>query len=77
MTVYVRYQINGRLQRHMLGYWLEQSGIKEVDYFDGGWMDGVVESVHPHLKFENEEDATAFILVHGGICSKELPKKGK
>jgi len=61
----------------MLSYWLEQSGIKEVDYFEGGWMDNQVQSIHPHLKFETEEDATAFILVHGGTCSKELPKKGE
>jgi len=75
MTVYVRIKkLNGRQDHATLGEWLNQSGVFEVDYFEGGWVDSVLPVIAPHLKFEIEEDAVAYILAHGGEITKELPE---
>lgn len=74
MTVYVRIKkLNGRQDHANLGLWLNQSGVVEVDYFEGGWVDSILPVVAPHLKFDIEEDAMAYVLAHGGEISKTLP----
>jgi hypothetical protein len=74
MTVYVRIKkLNGRQGHAELGTWLNQSGVGEVDYFEGGWVDSIMPVVAPHLKFDIEEDAMAYVLAHGGEISNTLP----
>jgi hypothetical protein len=75
MSFYVPIALMGRGNYLWMAQWLEQSGVKEVEYFEGGWMDNEVEAIQSHLKFEREDDAIAFVLMHGGTCSTELPKK--
>lgn len=73
--IYVKIRkLNGRLDHLLLGTWLNQSGVGEVDYFEGGWTDRCLGNVHPHLKFEREDDAVAWVLTHGGEISKTLPQ---
>lgn len=75
MSVYVRIRkLNGRQDHADLGSWLNQSGVCEVDYFEGGWGDTSMNNIAPHLKFEREEDAMAWVLAHGGEISKTLPE---
>jgi hypothetical protein len=75
MSYYVKIQrLNGRIDHMKLGEWLNQSGVVEVDYHRGGWEDKEILGVHPHLKFENEPDAIAYVLANGGVVSKEVPK---
>lgn len=62
---------------YQLATWLEQSGIGEAEYFDGGWSDYNVEPLASHIMFELEEDAMAYVLTHGGAYSKTVPLKGK
>jgi len=72
--VYVKIErLNGRRDHANLGEWLNQSGLGEVDYCEGGWNDRQLGTLLPHLKFENEEDAVAFVLAHGGEISRTLP----
>jgi len=74
MTVYVRIKrLNGRQDHVVLGSWLNQSGVGEVDYYEGGWSDRQLGNVATHLKFEDEEDAIAYVLANGGAISKTLP----
>ena len=73
--VYVRIKkINNRLDHFYLGFWLNQSGVGEVDYNEGGWNDRGRGNVAPHLKFENHEDAVAYVLANGGKISKTIPE---
>jgi len=73
--IYVRIKkINGRQDHFYLGAWLNQSGVGEVDYNEGGWNDRHLGNIAPHLKFENEEDAVAYVLANGGEISKTLPE---
>jgi hypothetical protein len=73
--IYVKIKrLNGRQDHADLGTWLNQSGVGEVDYFEGGWTDRSLGNVHPHLKFERHEDAVAYVLAHGGEISKTLPQ---
>lgn len=74
MSYYVKIERLDRFDRMFLGIWLEESGVKEIDYHEGGWMDNCVNNVHPHLKFENEIDCLAYILSHGGEVSKTIPE---
>jgi hypothetical protein len=75
MSYYVRVpRLNGRYDHAALGIWLLQSGVIEVEYYDGGWADRHVNNIAPHLKFEHEQDATAYVLANGGLCSKEIPE---
>ena len=74
MSYYVRIpRINGRMDHYHLNIWLRDSGINEVDYCEGGWSDGHLYNLAPHLKFEREEDATAYVLAKGGEFSRDLP----
>lgn len=72
--IYVRIpRINGRQDHANLGFWLNQSGVCEADYDEGGWDDRQLGNVAAHLKFENHEDAIAYVLAHGGEVSKTIP----
>lgn len=73
--IYVKIRrLIGAQDRVNLGNWLIQSGVGEVDYFEGGWSDRCLGNLHPHLKFEREEDAVAWVLAHGGEISKTIPE---
>lgn len=75
MSFYVKVtRMNGRNDHVELGTWLNQSGVIEVDYHEGGWEDKSILPVHPHLKFEKEEDAAAYVLAHGGIVTRSVPQ---
>ena len=75
MSYYVQLHLAGRGAYYQIAQWLDQSGVGHAEYFGGGWMDNETDSIQPHLKFEREDDALAFVLAHGGTCSKEIPKK--
>jgi hypothetical protein len=73
--IYVRIKkINGRNDHYVLGAWLNQSGVGEVEYNEGGWNDRHLGNIAPHLKFEREEDAVAYVLANGGEISKTIPE---
>lgn len=73
--IYVRIKrLNGNRDYADLGSWLNQSGVRAVDYNEGGWSDQLIRNVAPHLKFENHEDAMAYVLAHGGEISKVIPE---
>ena len=73
--IYVRIKrLHGRQDHADLGSWLNQSGVGAVDYNEGGWSDQLIRNVAPHLKFENHEDAVAYILANGGEISKVIPE---
>lgn len=75
MSFYVKIKrLNGRNDHLALGIWLNQSGVVEVDYHEGGWADQCVHNTHPHLKFEREEDAAAYVLAHGGSITRSVPE---
>ena len=75
MSYYVKIRrLNGRSDHVNLGLWLNQSGVVEVEYFEGGWADRSVYNLFPHLKFEREEDAIAYVLAHGGAYSRTVPE---
>ena len=72
--IYVRIKrLNGRQDHAILGEWLNQSGVGEVDYNEGGWNDRFLGNTAAHLRFERHEDAIAYILANGGEISKTLP----
>ena len=75
MTVYVQVsKINGRYEFSNLAYRLKRLGFLDtVLYNEGGWQDISYEIVLPHLKFEDEQDATAYVLAFGGKVSKTVP----
>jgi len=75
MTVYVQVdKINGRQDFFKLANRLTRLGFSDtVMYNEGGWQDKSVEGVLPHLKFEDEQDATAYVLAFGGRVSKTVP----
>jgi hypothetical protein len=53
---------------------LEKKGFEDrVEYSEGGWNDYMLHSVEPHFRFENEDDALAFVLAFGGTVSTEIP----
>lgn len=75
MSYYVRIpRLNGRMDHYFLSVWLHDSGINEVDYCEGGWEDNQLYNIAPHLKFEREEDATAYVLAKGGEFSRDIPE---
>ena len=77
MTWYVEINpVNGRYEFCQLVEKLQSSGAGErIEYFGGGWMDKSVSTISPHLKFEFEDDALAYVLAHGGTVSTEPPQK--
>lgn len=67
-------RINGRYRFAELADKLRIRGFEErVEYSEGGWQDYMMHTVQPHLKFENEDDALAYVLAFGGEISKEIP----
>ena len=76
MTVYVKIKrLNGRNDFLRLAWELQRKGFEDrVEYHQGGWEDKVVPKVAPHLKFENHDDALAYVLAYGGEVSKEIPE---
>lgn len=75
MSFYVKIKrLNGRNDHADLGFWLNQSGVVEVQYHQGGWADQCISNIHPHLKFENDGDAIAYVLVHGGEITRSIPE---
>lgn len=66
--------MNGRNDHAILGHWLNESGVIEVDYCEGGWSDGMIHNIAPHLKFDQEADAVAYVLAHGGSYSTKIPE---
>jgi len=77
MTVYVRVDpINGRYQFTALAEKLELWGFKDrVEYSQGYWVDQLNYTYSPHLKFEDEDDALAYVLAVGGEVLRELSRK--
>lgn len=75
MTLYVVIdRINGRNGLAVLAEKLQRLGFDDtVQYNEGGWTDTGMGIAYPHLKFENEEDAVAYVLAFGGKVSKFLP----
>lgn len=67
-------RINGRYTLIELAQRLQIRGIEDrVEYSDGGWQDHMLHTVLPHLRFEFEDDALAYILTFGGEISREIP----
>lgn len=78
MTFYVKIdRINGNSEWYPLVHKLHEGGYKNVEYHEGGWVDNCVYSAAPHLKFEVEEDALAYVLTYGGECYREIPQAEK
>lgn len=75
MTWYVEIpKINGRFEFVDLVEKLNIKGFEDrVEYYSGGWADDMLETTQPHLKFENEDDALAYILAYGGAISRTVP----
>lgn len=75
MTCYVQIpRINGRFDFVELVDKLNIRGFEDrVEYSEGGWRDYMMFTVQPHLKFENEDDALAYVLAFGGEITKSLP----
>ena len=75
MSFYVKIKrLNGLNDHTILGSWLNQSGVGEVDYHRGGWSDQMLYNLYPHLKFEREDDAIAYVLAHGGEITRSIPE---
>lgn len=76
MTVFVK--LGSHISRHGLVDLAENllnKGFGDgVEYFGGGWADRSVLNIAPHLKFENEADAMAYVLAYGGEMCREVPK---
>lgn len=75
MTWYVEIPaVNGRHEFLQLIVRLDERGFGDrVDYCQGGWFDTTPDSVQPHLKFENADDALAYVLAYGGELTKTIP----
>lgn len=76
MTVFVKIKrLNGRLDFAKLAFELQRKGFEDrVEYHQGGWDDGCIHAVHPHLKFEEHDDALAYVLAYGGEISRKIPE---
>jgi len=75
MTWYVAIKaLNGRHDFARLAMDLEPLGFEDrVEYSGGGWQDQMVHNVLPHLKFEHQDDAIAYVLKFGGQAIQHLP----
>lgn len=74
MTFYVRIpSVNGRNNLTLLAEKFAEVGILDVEYHAGGWHNDWVASIPPHLKFENEEEATIYVLRFGGKIETRIP----
>ena len=75
MSYYVNIKkLNGRNDYYELATQLFERGYEDrVEYNCGYGPLGDGMYVDPHLKFNNEQDALAYILTYGGIICTELP----
>ena len=75
MTVYVQVpKLSSRFDLSSLASKLKRLGFQDtVLYNEGGWQDTSIQIALPHLKFEDEQDATAYVLAFGGKVSKTVP----
>lgn len=77
MTLYVPVRrLNGRNDFYHLATTLNKLGVYG-DYNPGGWDDYTVGTVVPHLRFEDEEDATVFAIHTGNQVYKSIPVETK
>lgn len=75
MSFYVRIRrLNGRNDHCRLADWVNRSGLGAVDYNEGGWNDGMIHNAAPHLRFDLEEDAIAYVLANGGTYTTRVPE---
>jgi hypothetical protein len=75
MTWYVAIKaLNGRHDFARLAMQLEPLGFEDrVEYCRGGWEDQEIKTILPHLKFEDKDDAVAYVLKFGGKAVQHLP----
>jgi len=76
MPYYVRInRMNGRNDFYNLAKNLDEHGYDDrVEYFKGGWIDNLIYTAAPHLKFVLEEDALAYSLTYGTTYSTIIPR---
>lgn len=67
-------RINGRYEWISISDWCHSRGL-DVKYNPGGWSDNDIETVAPHIKFNNREDALAYWLAHGGDFTDTIPHR--
>ena len=68
-------RLNGRHQLMLLAEKLLTKGFDDrVEYHEGGWSDGMIRNTAPHLRFESEDDAIAYVLAYGGTYSTKIPE---
>lgn len=75
MLYYVRInRLNGRKDFCDLAEMLLEHGYGDrVEYFQGGWVDNLIYTAAPHLRFILEEDALAYSLTHSTTYSTIIP----
>jgi hypothetical protein len=70
-------KINGRTEFDELVKKLNIRGFEDrVEYHSGGWVDNELGTLYPHLRFQHEDDALAYVLAYGGEVSKMVPVRG-
>jgi hypothetical protein len=74
MTFYVTTSTLDKKGRDDLWLWSEMREI-ETEYVRGGWSDGVVDLILPHIVFKESEDAIAYSLRFGGQVYDKIPIK--
>lgn len=75
MPYYVRIdRMNGRRDFYNLAKNLNDHGYDDrVEYNPGGWVDNLIYTAAPHLKFVLEEDALAYSLTYGTTYGTIIP----
>jgi len=75
MSFYVEVErINGRYGLAEISAKILDRGFEDrISYNEGGWYDTETTTVKPHLKFEHEDDALAYVLAFGGVISRKIP----
>lgn len=67
-------KIIGRYDYIDLATRLNYRGIEDrVEYSEGGWQDNNLKIVLPHLRFEFEDDALAYVISYGGKVVNDIP----
>lgn len=56
-----------------LAEWIHDCKFGEVEYNEGGWQDRGFGITHPHLRFDDRQDALQFIIARGGEYSETIP----
>lgn len=75
MPYYVRIdRLHGRKDLCDLAEMLDIHGYDDrVEYFQGGWVDNLIYTAAPHLRFTVEEDAVAYCLTNSTTYSTIVP----